>query len=128
MKNLFLIRGIPGSGKSTIADFLRVDFNICADNYHINLDGVYDYKQENSKDAHEWCQKNTENAMSMGVSTSVHNTFTQEWEMQPYFELAKKYGYTVHTIIVENRRGSESIHNVPAEVIQKMRDRFEVKL
>ena len=33
----------------------------------------------------------------------VSNTFTMEWEMEPYYELAKKYGYKVFSIIVENR-------------------------
>lgn len=59
---------------------------------------------------------------------AVSNTFTQEWEMEPYMELAKKYGYTVFTIIVENRHGGVNQHNVPDEVLNKMRERFEIKL
>ena len=58
----------------------------------------------------------------------VSNTFTQEWEMKPYFELAEKYGYMVFTIIVENRHGGVNQHNVPEDKIQLMRDRFEIKL
>lgn len=37
----------------------------------------------------------------------VSNTFTQEWEMIPYFEMANKYGYMVFSIIVENRCDSK---------------------
>lgn len=59
---------------------------------------------------------------------AVANTFTQEWEMQPYLDLAKEHGYTVHTIIVENRHGNESIHNVPKATVEKMKKRFEIKL
>ena len=33
----------------------------------------------------------------------VHNTFTKEWEMKAYFDLAEKYGYNLYTIIIENR-------------------------
>jgi hypothetical protein len=58
----------------------------------------------------------------------VSNTFTQEWEMQPYFDLAEKYGYMVFSIIVENRHGGSNQHGVPAEAIQRMKDRFNVKL
>jgi hypothetical protein len=43
-------------------------------------------------------------------------------------ELAKKYGYTVFTIIVENRHGGTNQHKVPEEVLTKMRERFEIKL
>jgi hypothetical protein len=59
---------------------------------------------------------------------AVSNTFTQEWEMEYYIELAKKYEYTVFTIIVENRHGGKNVHGVPDEVLTKMRGRFEIKL
>jgi phenolic acid decarboxylase len=58
----------------------------------------------------------------------VSNTFTQEWEMQVYYELAKKYGYRVHSLIVENRHGGVNEHNVPGETLEKMKQRFETKL
>ena len=58
----------------------------------------------------------------------VSNTFTKEWEMNEYFELAKQYGYMVFTIIVENRHGSKSVHNVPEATMGNMLNRFEVKL
>jgi hypothetical protein len=61
-------------------------------------------------------------------SIIVSNTFTQEWEMEPYFELAEKYGYDVFSIIVENRHGGKNIHDCPEEKVQIMRDRFEVQL
>jgi hypothetical protein len=58
----------------------------------------------------------------------VSNTFTQEWEIEPYFKLAEQYGYKVFTIVVENRHGGINQHGVPDEVLTKMRDRFEFKL
>jgi hypothetical protein len=58
----------------------------------------------------------------------VSNTFTQEWEMEPYFELAKKHGYKVFTVIVENRHGGTNVHNVPEDKLEQMKNRFEVKL
>jgi hypothetical protein len=58
----------------------------------------------------------------------VSNTFTQEWEMQAYFDLAKQYDYRVVSLIVENRHGGENVHGVPADKVQAMRDRFQIKL
>jgi predicted kinase len=58
----------------------------------------------------------------------VSNTFTQEWEMKAYYDLAKEYGYVVYSLIVENRHDGENIHGVPVEVLDKMDKRFEVKL
>lgn len=58
----------------------------------------------------------------------VSNTFTQEWEMDAYYELAAKYGYRIHSIIVENRHGGINEHGVPEDKLQIMRDRFNIKL
>jgi hypothetical protein len=48
--------------------------------------------------------------------------------MQAYYDLAKSYGYKVNSIIVENRHGGVNEHNVPQETLEKMKQRFEVKL
>ena len=58
----------------------------------------------------------------------VSNTFTQDWEMKFYRNIAKRYGYKVHTIVVENRHGGMNVHGVPADKVQVMEDRFEIKL
>ena len=138
MKNLYLIRGIPGSGKSTLASTLAEqlgDSHFETDTYFM-VDGEYKFDAAKLKKAHEWCQSQVELAMiqnriTYGLDSSdivVSNTFTQAWEMDAYYELAKQYGYMVFTVIVENRHGGINQHRVPADKIQAMKDRFEVKL
>jgi len=58
----------------------------------------------------------------------VSNTFTQEWEMESYYKLAEQYGYKVFSIIVENRHGGVNQHGVPADKLEQMKNRFEIKL
>ena len=58
----------------------------------------------------------------------VSNTFTQTWEMQPYFDLAEKYGYRVYSLICENRHGGVNQHGVPEEKLVQMKNRFEIHL
>jgi plasmid replication initiation protein len=58
----------------------------------------------------------------------VSNTFTQEWEMKQYYELAEKYGYRVFSIITENRHGGVNEHGVPDDKLEIMKNRFEIKL
>jgi hypothetical protein len=58
----------------------------------------------------------------------VSNTFTQEWEMKPYFDMAETYGYRVFTLIVENRHGGVNQHGVPQDKLEIMKNRFETKL
>ena len=72
-----------------------------------------------------------ENMKSNGVyfpEIVVSNTSTTEKELQPYLDLATKYDYKVVSLIVENRHGNSSVHNVPDETIDKMRNRFNIKL
>lgn len=126
-KELFLLRGLPGAGKSTLAESLDC-YRLEADMYHINEKGEYDWKPENVKDAHEWCRIRCEEFMQMELKIAVANTFTQEWEMRAYYDLAEKYGYKVYSLIVENRHGGVNEHNVPKETLEKMKQRFEVKL
>ncbi len=137
-KVLYIVRGVPGSGKSTFAKMLvGEDFLVCeADKYFIDKEtGEYNFDFTKIKEAHKFCQDTVETYMKDSLANdqfyreiAVSNTFTQEWEMEPYMELANKYGYTVFTIIVENRHGGVNQHNVPDEVLTKMRERFEIKL
>jgi len=132
MKELFLIRGISGAGKSTLAKILVGDKDYChkeADMYFIDGVGNYNFNPSQLKDAHKWCQDEIEFAMKYDHSpVVVSNTFTQEWEMQSYYELAEKYGYRVHSLIVENRHGGVNEHGVPEDKLEIMKNRFEVKL
>jgi predicted kinase len=132
MKELFLLRGLPGSGKSTLAKMLVGDKDYChkeADMFFVDGDGNYKFKPSKIRQAHTWCQEEIEFVMKYAHSpVVVSNTFTQEWEMDSYYDLAKKYGYRVHSLIVENRHGGVNEHGVPEENLKQMKNRFEIKL
>ena len=127
MCNLILVRGLPGAGKTTIAKLFD-GCTMCADEYFdVYLKGKF--IAEELPMAHHWCRNRAEYHMEIESPTIVvHNTFTEGREMQPYFELARKYGYKVHTIIVENRHGNKSVHNVPEKTMERMEKRFTVSL
>ena len=137
-KILYIVRGIPGSGKSTFAKkIVGHDFLVCeADKYFINKEtGEYKFDVSKIKDAHKFCQDTVETYMKDSLvnnqfyrEIAVSNTFTQEWEMDQYFKLAKEYGYTVFSIVVENRHGGTNVHNVPEDKIEQMKNRFSIKL
>jgi predicted kinase len=126
MKTLILLRGLPGAGKSTFAKTLG-GIHIEADHYFMK-DGEYKFDASKLKQAHEYCRTSTEGWMMEGYNIVVSNTFTQEWEMDAYYELAGKYGYRVYSIIVENRHNGVNEHGVPADKLEQMKNRFEIKL
>jgi predicted kinase len=137
-KVLYIVRGLPGSGKSTFAEKLvGSDFLVCeADKYFIDKEsGEYNFDGSKLKDAHKYCQDLVETYMKDSLvndqfyrEIAVSNTFTQEWEMKTYFELAEKYGYMVFTVVVENRHNGKNVHGVPEDKLEIMKNRFELKL
>jgi predicted kinase len=131
-KILFIVRGLPGSGKSTFAKTLGGK-HFETDNFFM-VDGEYKFDVTKLKAAHEWCQNSVNTAMILNITTDlnstivVSNTFTQEWEMKPYFDMAETYGYRVFSLIVENRHGGVNQHGVPQDKLEIMKNRFETKL
>ena len=133
--DLILLRGVPGSGKTTLGNAIlftnqsNIQDVLSADNFFINEKGEYIFDFTKLKEAHNDCQvKCAERMRNQFSKIVVANTFTQEWEMEPYFVMAERYNYRIHTVIVENRHGNKNIHNVPGEKIEQMIKRFDVKL
>ncbi len=126
VKELILLRGLPGSGKSTLAKLI-CNQHVEADMFFME-DGEYKFDPTKLKRAHEWCQNRVRVWMMSGYNVVVSNTFTQEWEMEAYYKLAEQYGYRVHSIVVENRHEGVNQHGVPADKLEQMRNRFEIKL
>jgi predicted kinase len=127
-KVLYIVRGVPGSGKTTFAKQLTANV-FEADHYFYDNDGNYNFVPSEIKKAHKECQEFVGHAMTSGIKKiAVANTFTQEWEMKPYMDMAKEFGYMVFTVVVENRHGGVNQHGVPEDKIEQMCNRFEIKL
>lgn len=131
-KTLILLRGASGAGKSTFTRYL-CDLCKIADISHIHLeadthfyqDGQYKFDPSQLSRAHFLCRSNAESAMSKGIScVIVSNTSTTEKEIDSYIASAKDYYYTIVSLIVENRHGNSSLHNVPQETIEKQKQRL----
>jgi predicted kinase len=132
---LILLRGLPGAGKSTLAKIIlqirETDEPevLSADDFFVNENGEYEFDSQKIKEAHQYCQfRCSERMRQQKAKIVIANTFTQEWEMKVYYDMAERYNYRIHTIIVENRHGSVNVHGVPEDKLQQMKDRFEIKL
>ena len=130
VKNLILLRGVSGSGKSTVAKLFSSGTNtVSTDDFFIDRNGNYTFNTDELVLNHEKCQATVRMMMEEEEDCIiVHNTFTEEWEMKVYIDLAKEHEYIVHTLIVENRHGSNNTHNVPDKTVEAQIKRFHVSL
>lgn len=130
--SLILLRGLPGAGKSTLARVLAEDkWPILAidDFFTDPVTSVYKFHYEQNHLAYRKCERDTDEQMAAGtLKVFVDNTFTMGWEMEPYFKLAKKYKYQIFVVTVENYHGSNNIHDIPEESLQKMAAKYQVRL
>jgi predicted kinase len=130
--SLILLRGLPGSGKSTLASTLSENGKypvLSIDQFFTNAEGIYTFDYSKNHLAYKQCEEQTREQMKLRKEKIfVDNTFTLEWEIQPYFMLAAEYQYRVFVITVENHHGKENIHGVSREQLEKMAAKYQVKL
>ncbi|MBW4048080.1 MAG: ATP-binding protein [Proteobacteria bacterium] len=117
---LVLIRGLPGSGKSTMARVLAlVGYEHYEADMYFLRDGVYQFDPVRVRDAHAWCQAMTLSALIQGKRTVVANTFTRLQELAPYQAMSR------NVRIIEATGRWCGVHNVPATTLQWMAERWE---
>ncbi len=137
MKTAYIMRGLPGSGKSTITGDLITDEagEICStDDYFMDGNGVYRFNPALLKDYHKENQGRFANYCEQGRTTVIcDNTNMTRWEVENYASIARKYGYNVVEVLVGDPTDPEhqkvcaerNKHGVSLEVIQKMAKKFQ---
>ena len=121
---LLLIRGLPGSGKTTMAKkYAQAGYVHCEADQYFEVDGEYRFDGSKLRAAHDDCLRRAIAAMDAGHSVVVANTFSRRWEMAPYLKAAKKRDINVR--IIEATGNWANVHGVPADAIERMRARWE---
>lgn len=120
MAGLVIIRGVPGSGKTTMAKNSYSDhFLVEADMFFTDSNGEYTFDPSKIKQAHSWCQGVVRASLAAGKNTVVANTFVKKWELAPYLRMHQA------PVIVVAQGGYTSLHGVPDEAVARMKDNFE---
>jgi len=117
---LVLVRGIPGSGKSTFAKETYPDYNHLETDMFFVVDGEYKFDKSKQNEYHEQCQALTRDLLLRGENVIVTNTFVRLWELEKYTTME----YSDLTVIrLDENYGS--IHSVPDDVVERMKNTME---
>jgi NEDD4-binding protein 2 len=138
MKICKIMRGLPGSGKSYLANQLSKEDDsivLSTDNFFMK-NGEYHFNPKELGVAHKWNQQQVEESMKNGRTLIIiDNTNTQAWEAREYVKLALKYDYVIAFVEVNtwwakdvNECAKRNTHNVPINSIKAMLNRWEENL
>ncbi len=133
MKKIVLIRGLPGSGKSSYAQKLKEKGALIFNNDELlTANGIYKWDAELALMAHFLNQKRVCQAMREGKEfIVVDNTNILPYHMAPYIRLAHHYKYeyelfemdTPWALDIEELE-KKNTHDVPLSVLDEMRKQY----
>jgi NEDD4-binding protein 2 len=135
-KNLIIMRGVSGTGKSTLAKKLGENGIVLSTDDYFMKDGVYDFNPKNLGIYHKMNQEKTKECMEKGISPIViDNTNSKEWEMKPYVMLADQYDYNIQIEelpipsideLMRRQETRKSINkSLPKETVERMINNFK---
>ena len=135
MTRLVLVRGLPGSGKTTFAKSISKAVFSADDLFERS--GKYKFDPTRLAEAHNDCQSRVVQALQLARDNPeqstivVANTFVQRWEIQPYLNFASDFKCEVFVIdlfdggLSDEQLEKRNQHGVPVQTISAMRNRYE---
>lgn len=132
---VIILRGIPGSGKSTIADNIANAVICSADNYFMDRQGNYNFDPKQLGEAHKACMRDFLRYLNYSPREDetldhiiVDNTNVELWEISPYVAICQALNveYEITTIECDPKVAAKrNIHGVPERTINRMADRID---
>lgn len=126
---LVIVRGIPGSGKSTFAEYCvkklaeeHITATHCESDDYWMRNGVYKFDARFLHMAHKWCFKKVFESFKNNKIVFVTNTFTTMKELNTYLKEAAQRGLKVTVVRMANEFQNQ--HEVPELTLEAMRNRF----
>ena len=134
MSVMVIMRGLPGSGKSTVTETFRCQgFAVCSADDFFMVGGEYRFDRARLKDAHDACFEKARRAVATGRPVVIDNTNIRRRDFARYIALAEEYGYRVTELTVGRPTdpafaelcAKRNVHRVPRNTILRMSREFE---
>lgn len=125
---LILIRGLPGSGKTTLAKKLAAQHDMIhfeTDQFFEDnsYDGTYVHDRAKWSTYNKACFMATDAAMSDGKNVVVSNCFCSKASMTNYLTAAEKHNYQVLVLVADGKY--KSVRGLPDEAFEQIASRWE---
>lgn len=123
MAILTLMKGAPGSGKSTTAKRMFPGTLLLENDQFLMRDGKYCWSKESVQDAIKWCTASVEIALKNGMDVVVANTFTKRRFIAAYEKLAMKYGAKFQ--VYRCTGNYQNVHGLNDEMVMSFKNAME---
>ena len=130
MKLALILRGVTGSGKTTLVEKLKEiildkEISVHSTDSFFMKDGEYVFDPSKLGEYHQANMESFQKSVSKGTDIVIlDNTCTKNWEYEKYAQFAKDNNYIVVAIrfapgSIEDHLSRNS-HGVPKEIIERM--------
>jgi predicted kinase len=129
-QTLFIVRGLPGSGKS----FLVQNKNALSTDQFFTNRGQYSFDPARIIEAYQFVLNQVRIKMSSKEDVYIEDSFTQHWEIYPFYKLAIQNDYTLEIMEPKtlwwldrnvDELAARNSHNVSRKTIERMLSRWE---
>lgn len=125
-RQVLLVRGLPGSGKSTFIKTLPVAL-VCSPDLYFYQSGTYHFDKHKIGHAHSFCRVAFAKGLYEGLSPIVLDyPFIERWQYEDYEWTARLAGYELSIIEMVHSEellplfAERNVHGVPLSIIKGM--------
>lgn len=135
--SIFILRGLPGIGKTTLAEVLeQIHENavvLSADDFFFNPEtNTHSFDKKKIEEAHKWNFDRYKKAIESRIPVIiVDNSNVKLFHYHHYLDYGQRHDYLVsvvtipHNDVDDKRLTERNIHGVSRETIRRMRKEFE---